>query len=104
MDQTLCMNQSPQADDGTPHQSKTKRYKIWLWRGSHHAVVFEVENEEQVESWFFDFYQRHDQHSSAHVVLHIDDLGVVKSDQPVQDLPEAEFLARVRELDAASLT
>lgn len=66
-------------------------------------MVCEAENEKQAESWFFDFFQRHNQQTSPRLMLGIDDLGVVKDDQPVQELSEAAFLATARELKATRL-
>jgi len=104
MDQSVCKNQSPHLDDGTTGQPEVKRYTISLWCEGCAAVLCEAENEERAKSWFFQFFQRYNQQTSPRLVLRIDDLGVVKDDQPVQELSEAEFHATARELKAARLT
>ncbi len=100
MDQSVCNNQASYVHDNTPGQPELRQYKLWFWAEGFAAVDCEVENEEQAKDWFFHYYERHDGYE-CHEAQRIDNLGVVKAGQSVQELSHAEFLATARELKAA---
>src|SRR5208283_1403524 len=103
MDQSVCKNQSSGTDkapllDGKPGQPGTKRYRIGYRKGSFHGVACEAENEEQAADWFCHYFQHYDQQTGAHIVVRIDDLGLMNEGETAKKLPEADFLAAVQEV------
>src|SRR5208282_3087779 len=100
MDRSVYKTHLLHSEDGAPGQPEKKCFRIWFWCERFDAVVCDAENDKEAERWFFDLFQRHNQHALSRLVVRIDDLGVVNDDQPVQELSEAEFLATAREVKA----
>ena len=102
MCQSVQGNQQACHADGTPGQPDVKRYRIMFWCDGYGADMCESKDQYEAEDWFFDCYQRYDQ-NDTHRIVRIDNLGVPKDDQPMEKLPDAEFLAQGKVVKEAHL-